>query len=44
MACPGARILLFADGTIHPVAYDDVPNVRLMRDFLADPALYPRHL
>ena len=44
MVCPGARILLFDDGTIRPMAWEDVPNVRIMRDFLADPALYLRYL
>jgi predicted ATPase len=44
LACPGARILLIDGDSVRPVAYDDVPNVRLMRDFLADPATFLRHL
>ena len=44
LACPGATILHFADGAIAPVHYDDVPNVRLMRDFLNDPAAFLRYL
>ena len=44
LACPGATILHFADGTISPIRYDDVPNVRLMRDFLNDPEVYLRYL
>ena len=44
LACPGATILQFEDGAITPVSYDDVPNVRLMRDFLRDPAAFLRFL
>ena len=44
LACPGATILHIDRDAVTPVAYDDVPNVRLMRDFLADPAVYLRYL
>ena len=44
LACPGATILHIEDGAITPTAYDDVPNVRLMRDFLRDPGAFLRHL
>ncbi|HEV2528793.1 MAG TPA: AAA family ATPase [Thermomicrobiales bacterium] len=44
LACPGATILQIDGDRLAPVAYDDVPNVRLMRDFLADPAAYLRYL
>jgi predicted ATPase len=44
LACPGATILHFEDGAITPIRFDDVPNVRLMRDFLKDPGAYLRYL
>lgn len=44
MALPGARLLLFAEGKVNPVAFDDVEHVRLTRDFLNDPAAFLRHL
>ena len=44
LACPGATILHFEEGRITPIRYDDVPNVRLMRDFLNDPGVYLRYL
>lgn len=44
LACPGATILQFVDGAITPTRYDDVPNVRLMRDFLRDPVAFLRYL
>ena len=44
LAFPGAAILTFDGGTLAEVAYDDVPNVRLTRDFLADPEAYLRRL
>ena len=44
LACPGATILHMEDGVITPTRYDDVPNVRLMRDFLRDPGAFLRYL
>lgn len=44
LACPGATILHVEDGAITPISYDDIPNVRLMRDFLRDPAAFLRCL
>jgi predicted ATPase len=36
MAFPGATILNFDGGGIHPAKYDELEHVRLMRDFLQD--------
>ncbi len=44
LACPGATILLIEDSTITRTRYDDVPNVRLRRDFINDPGAFLRHL
>lgn len=45
LALPGATILqIGTDGTIEQVAYDDAQPVVLTRSFLADPALFLRHL
>ena len=44
MAFPGATILSLDEGSIQPIAYDEVANVRLTRDFLNDPAQFLRHL
>jgi predicted ATPase len=44
LAFPGAAILAFDSGTITPTAYDDLPGVRLTRDFLAAPERYLRRL
>jgi len=44
LACSGAKILHRDDGAITPTRYDDVPNVRLMRDFLRDPEAFMRYL
>ena len=44
LAFPQAAILRFDGTTIEPVAYDDVDNVRLTRDFLAHPEAYLRRL
>jgi predicted ATPase len=44
MACPDAEILLFEDGAIRPVAFDDVDHVRFTRDFLNRPDAFLRHL
>ena len=43
MALPEAQILLFDDGRIEPVAYDDVEHVRITRSFLNNPAKFLRH-
>ena len=37
MAFPGANIFNFEEGTIHPAHFEDLENVRLLRDFLQDP-------
>jgi len=44
MAWPGATILAFDDPPVHPVAWEDVPHVQLLRTFLQDPAALLRHL
>lgn len=44
MAYPGATIYAFREGTIQPMAYDTIEHVTLMRDFLAHPQRYTRHL
>lgn len=44
MSLPDAEILLFEDGAIRSVPYDEVEHVRLTRDFLQDPQRYLRHL
>ena len=44
LAFPSATLLHVHDGTIDEIAYDDVENVRLTRDFLANPDAYLRRL
>jgi predicted ATPase len=44
LAFPGATLLNFHDGTIEAAAYDEFENVRLTRDFLANPDAYLRRL
>ena len=44
MAVPGARILEIRDGRLEPTAFDDLEHVRTLRDFLAAPEAYLRHL
>ncbi|HEU4325870.1 MAG TPA: AAA family ATPase [Roseiflexaceae bacterium] len=44
MACPGAAIYSFDGGQIAPVAYEQIEHVNLMRDFLASPQRFLRHL
>lgn len=44
LAFPEASILSFDGGTIGEVAFDEVENVRLTRDFLANPDAFLRHL
>jgi predicted ATPase len=44
MAIPGAQILSFDNGLIHPVKYEDLEHVTLTRDFLNDPQAFLRHL
>jgi len=44
MAYPDATILNFDGGEIHPVRYDDLEHVRLMRDFLLDPQAFLHNL
>ena len=44
MAFPGAAIYSFDRGQIAPVAYEQIEHVTLMRDFLASPQRFLRHL
>ena len=44
MALPGAQILVIENGTIQPIAYDEVEHVRITKAFLSDPAKFLRHL
>jgi len=44
MAFPGAVIYSFDNGHIHPVRYDELEHVILMRDFLNNPQAYLNHL
>ncbi len=44
MACPGAAIYSFDGGRIAPAAYEQIEHVSLMRDFLASPQRFLRHL
>jgi predicted ATPase len=44
LAFPDAAILAFDGDTITPTAYDDLPSVRLTREFLAAPERYLRQL
>ncbi len=44
MAFPGAQILLFGNGTIQTVDYDELEHVRLTRDFLINRDAYLRRL
>jgi predicted ATPase len=44
LALPDAAILQIEDGAIAEVHYDDATPVRLMRDFLASPQRFVRHL
>jgi predicted ATPase len=44
LAFPEATILSFDGGSIAPLPYDEVANVRLTRSFLTDPEAYLRRL
>jgi predicted ATPase len=44
MAYPDARIYRFSNRGINPIAYEDTENVRVTRDFLADPEAMIRRL
>lgn len=44
MAVPGATLLSFDEAPPRSVAFDDLPSVRLVRDFLAGPERYLRHV
>jgi predicted ATPase len=44
MAVPDAQILLFEEGNIRPIEYDDVEHVRITKAFLSNPAKFIRHL
>jgi predicted ATPase len=44
MAIPNAQILLFEEGTIRPIAYEDVEHVRITKAFLLYPEKFLRHL
>lgn len=44
MAAPGATLLSFDEAPVRSVAFDDLDSVRLVRDFLAAPRRYLRHV
>jgi predicted ATPase len=44
MSYPGAIILNFDGGEIHPSYYDELDHVKLMRDFLQNPESFLRNL
>lgn len=44
MAVPDAQILLFEEGKIQPIGYDDVEHVRITKAFLSNPEKFLRHL
>ena len=44
MAVPDSQILLFEEGSIRPIGYDDVEHVRITKAFLSDPEKFLRHL
>ncbi|GJQ34331.1 MAG: ABC transporter ATP-binding protein [Anaerolineaceae bacterium] len=44
LAFPGAQILLFHEGVIREVKYDQLEHVNLTRDFLANPDVFLRYL
>jgi len=44
MSVPGATVLSFDEAPVRPVAFDDLESVRLVRDFLAAPERYLRHV
>ncbi|MGB8214315.1 MAG: AAA family ATPase [Anaerolineales bacterium] len=44
MAYPEATILDFDGGTIHPARYEELEQIRLMRDFLQNPQAFLRNL
>ena len=44
MALPGATILSLDDGSVRPIAWDDLDHVRVTRQFLNDPEAFLRHL
>jgi predicted ATPase len=44
MAIPGATLLSFDQIPIRPVRFEDLDSVRLVRDFLAAPARFLRHI
>ncbi|CAA9575117.1 MAG: ABC transporter, ATP-binding protein [uncultured Thermomicrobiales bacterium] len=43
-ALPGATILSLDEGSVRPVAWDDLDHVRVTRQFLNDPEAFFRHL
>ncbi|NJD19316.1 MAG: ATP-binding cassette domain-containing protein [Gemmatimonadetes bacterium] len=44
MAIPDATLLCFDAAPVHPVRYDELASVQLMRDFLAAPGRFLRHV
>jgi predicted ATPase len=44
MAVPESQILLFEQGNIRPISYNDVEHVRITKAFLSDPQKFLRHL
>jgi len=44
MAIPDSQILLFDEGNIRPIEYNDVEHVRITKAFLSNPDKFLRHL
>jgi predicted ATPase len=44
LAYPGAQILSFDGGRVHPVAYEDLEHVTVTRSFLNNPQAYLKYL
>ena len=44
MAIPNASVLLFENGTIQEVQYEDLEHVKITKGFLNNPEAYLRHL
>lgn len=40
MACPGARLLHLTKYGLEPIALEDTPHCRLLREFYANPAAF----
>lgn len=44
MACPGARLYEIRDGALAAAEFEELEHVRILRDFLAGPEAFLRHL